>query len=230
MRSPLLLRNSTDLAYSYVRRICVATLMITLCACESGGLSVDAIRAGGELHVALVSVPPTYHLERGEIVGFDYDLLREFCMNLGVRLKITTVDTRVQAKALVADRKVHLAAGLIPVSGNPHPNIRFGPSYSVLEAQLIYRGGTQHPRNVHDLIGTKVEALAGGIGDFELARLALKHKDLRWETSSAVSSEQLLSRVNAKTIDYAVIPSTDFMALRLKYPRLEIGFTPFRSL
>jgi len=225
MRSQFLLRVSNPLAHSYLKRISLVGIILILCACESGGPSVDAIRADGELRVALASIPPTYSLESGEILGFDYDLLREFCTNLGVLLKVTMVDTRVQAKALVVERKVHLAAGLIPISDTPNPNIRFGPSYSVLEAQLIYRSGTQRPRSVHDLVGAKVEALAGGLGDVELARLTLIHKDLAWKTPSEVSSEQLLARVNAGTIDYAVIPSTDFMALRLKYPRLDIGFT-----
>ena len=200
-------------------------VLFFLCACESRGPSIDSLRAGGELRVALVSVPHTYYLEPGGILGFDYDLLREFSASIGTRLKVSMVETRAQAIDLVTKRKVHLAAGLLPVSGPKHPRLRFGPSYSMMQSQVIYLGGTPHPRNVDDLVGKTIEILGGGSGEIELKRLAQTHPDLRWQIPERRSSEQLLARVNTGEIDYAVVPSTDFMVLRLKYPRLEIGFT-----
>lgn len=197
---------------------------IVLVACDSRGPSLEMLRASGELRVALVSEPHTYYLEPEGILGFDYELLSEFCRALGVRLAVTMVATRELAKTMVAERKVHLAAGLIPVTGDADPRIRYGPSYAMLRAQVIYLGENPSPDSVDDLIGANIETLAGGLGAAELARVAKSRTELKYSTPKGASSEQLLSRVNAGMIDYAVIPSIDFMVLRLKYPALEIGF------
>lgn len=209
----------------FISRVFALGVLFVLCACESRGPSIEALRAGGELRVALVSVPHTYYLDPGGILGFDYDLLREFCRNLDIRLNVSMVENRSQAKDLLIKRMVHLAAGLIPVSEFKHPRLRFGPSYSMIQAQVIYVGGTRRPRKFGDLVGAKLETLAGGLGDIELARLAKTHENLSWRALDTVSTEQLLARVNTGKINYAIVPSTDFMVLRLKYPRLEIGFT-----
>ena len=208
----------------FISRAFLLGILTLLCASESRGPSIEDLRAGGELRVALVSVPHTYSLEPGGILGFDYDLLREFCAINNLRLRVSMVDNRAQAKDLLIERKVHLAAGLIPVHDLKHPRLRFGPSYSMIQAQVIYVGGTRRPDTVEDLAGAKIETLAGDLGDTELTRLAKSHDNLGWRALDDVSTEQLLSRVNAGKINYAVVPSTDFMVLRLKYPRLEIGF------
>jgi peptidoglycan lytic transglycosylase F len=202
----------------------VLVAVLGLGACENRGPSLETLRAAGELRVALVSVPHTYYLEPEGILGFDYELLRDFSRNLGVRLAVTMVDNRAQAKAMVARRRVHLAAGLIPVTPDNAPRIRYGPSYSMLQGQVIYLSGNPRPRDTDDLIGATIETPAGGLGNAELSRLAPTHRDLHWTTPTETSIEQLLTRVNSGAIDYAIVPSTDFMVLRLKYPRLEIGF------
>ncbi len=224
MRSFLHRLNISASTCGFIKRALVLGVLILLGACESRGPSIEALRAGGELRVALVSVPHTYYLDPGGIFGFDYDLLREFCAHHDIRLRVAMVENRAQAKELLIKRKVHLAAGLIPVGELKHPRLRFGPSYSIIQAQVIYIGGTRRPRNINDLVGAKIETLAGGLGDIELTRLAKSDDKLSWRAIDTVSSEQLLARVNSGKINYAVIPSTDFMMLRLKYPRLEIGF------
>jgi len=205
-------------------RVVALIAVLGLGGCDNRGPTLDSLRAAGELRVALVSVPHTYYLEPEGILGFDYELLREFCAGLGVRLVLTMVATRAQAKSLVAEKKVHIAAGLIPVTTDSDPMIRYGPSYSMLQAQVIFDPSSPRPRDVNDLIGARIETIAGGLGEAELVRLAQTHRDLSWTAPPRVSSEQLLIRVSAGEIDYAVVPSTDFMVLRLKYPHLEIGF------
>ncbi|MDP6183648.1 MAG: transporter substrate-binding domain-containing protein, partial [Gammaproteobacteria bacterium] len=208
----------------FAPRLLVFVALLGLAACDGRSPSIKTLQAAGELRVALVSVPHTYYLESEGILGFDYELLREFCRALGVRLVVTMVDTRQQAKMLVAKRKVHLAAGLIPVPAAADQRIRYGPSYSLVQAQVIYLSGKPRPLDTAALVGAKIETLAGGVGETELTRLARTAPDLRWTTRSASSTERLLARLNAGVIDYAVVPSTDFMVMRSKYPRLEVGF------
>jgi membrane-bound lytic murein transglycosylase F len=94
----------------------------------------------------------------------------------------------------------------------------------LVQAQVIYLSGKPRPLDTAALVGAKIETLAGGVGETELTRLARTAPDLRWTTRSASSTERLLARLNAGVIDYAVVPSTDFMVMRSKYPRLEVGF------
>lgn len=206
-------------------RACLVVLLAaTLTACDQHGPSLDALRAGGELRVALVSVPHTYYLEPEGILGFDYDLLRAFCDEYGIRLKVTLVASRALAIKRVVEKKVHLAAGLLPVTAEPGTMIRFGPSYAMLHTQVIYRGGESRPESVADLAGTTVETVAGGGGPIELAKLARTEPALQFAAPDDSSSEHLLAKLDAGRIDYAVIPSLDFDVLRSKYPTLDIAF------
>lgn len=193
-------------------------------ACENRGVSVEALQAIGELRVALVSIPHTYYLNRDGIHGYDYALLREFCRRLDIELIPVFVDSRAEAIQLVAENKVHISAGLLPVSSDHDTRIRFGPSYTMLQSQVIYASGRKPPSTIEDLVNAKVETPAGGIGVRVLTSLANAHPGLRFRSPVHRSTEQLLARLNAGVIDYAVIPSIDFQVLRLKYPSLEIGF------
>ncbi len=207
------------------RRVCGLGLLVgALVACERHGPSIDALRAGGELRVALVAVPHTYFLEPEGILGFDYELLRALCDELGIRLNVTLVASRALATKLVEDKKVHLAAGLLPVTANPATRTRFGPSYAMLQSQVIYRADGTRPESVADLAGATIETVAGGGGPAELARHARTLPDLRFSAPVDVSPEHLLARLDAGAIDFAVIPSLDFEVLRSKYPLLEVAF------
>lgn len=214
----------SDASTNDLLRWILCGLIICLTACDTRGPTIETLRAGGELRVALVSVPHTYYLEPDGILGFDYELLRAFCDELDIRLKVTLVPSRALAANLVAKKKVHLAAGLLPVSDALDTRVRFGPSYAMLQSRVIYRAGEPRPRGVSDLNGAVVETIAGGSGRIELDRLAASNPALNYATSPDMSSEKLLVRLNAGAIDYAVIPSLDFEVLRLKYPQLEAGF------
>lgn len=208
-----------------VRLVCLPGLLaVSLLACERHGPSIDALRAGGELRVALVSVPHTYFLEPEGILGFDYDLLRAFCDKLGIRLKVKLVASRALATQLVKEKKVHLAAGLLPVTTDPATGVRFGPSYAMLQSQVIYRADANRPQTVAELAGATIETIAGGSGPAELDRHARTLRDLRFYAPVDASSEHLLTRLEAGSIDFAVIPSLDFAVLRSKYPMLEVAF------
>lgn len=223
-RFPAPLRALVPCASAVSRRGFFALLAASLIACERHGPSIDALRAGGELRVALVSVPHTYFLEPEGVLGFDYDLLRAFCDRLGIRLKARFVSSRALAMELVEDKKVHLAAGLLPVTADPATRVRFGPSYAMLQSQVIHRGDTAPPGSIAELVGRTIETVAGGSGLVELERHARILPDLRFAAPVDASSEQLLVRLEAGSIDAAVIPSLDFAVLRSKFPTLAIAF------
>ena len=202
----------------------VLYLVIMISGCTNQGADLERIRAVGEFRVALVSRPHTYSFEPQGMQGFDSDLLKAFSARHGLRLKLTHVATASQALSLVANREAHFAAGLIPVTTDLTSGVRFGPSYAMLQAQVIYRSDFQHPRSPADLVNTKISTAAAGLGDLALADIANTTAGLHWEAAPATSSEQLLVRLNTGEIDYAVIPSVDFDLLRLKYPHLNVGF------
>jgi len=196
---------------------------MALGGCGRGGLSLDELRDGGELRVALLSVPHTYYLEDDGIRGFDYELLRAFCDEIGVQLKPTFVNSRAEAIKLIRKRRVHLAAGLVPVNYSADPGIDFGPSYAMLQALVVYRAGRSAPDKLDDLRGTSIATPAGGVGALELNRLARVSDNLQFSTRG-LSTDQILAAVNAGKTDFAVVSGLDFQVQRLKYPRLEIAF------
>lgn len=208
---------------TFYRTVLVGLLLLTA-GCSERAPNLDRIRSMGEFRVALVSGPHTYSLQARGLRGFDYDLLKAFSVRHGLKLKLTPVDTASEALNLIVNRDVHFAAGLIPVTTEHASGIRFGPSYAMLQAQVIYRSKSKRPRTPHDLVNTKISTAAGGLGDLVLSAVAESTEGLRWKAIRRTSSEQLLVELNIGNVDYAVIPSIDFDLLRLKYPHLDVGF------
>lgn len=212
-------------AVRFLRRatplVLLACVALTF-GCDRRGTDFNALRAGGELRVALVSVPHTYYLEPDGVLGFDYELLRAFCAREQLKLKLTMVRTRAEAIELVEHNRVHLAAGLLPVSADVDTRIRFGPSYAMLQSLAIYDTNRQRPVTLKDLREQRVEALAEAVGAEKLA--AIDDSALTYAAPPGLSAEQLLARLDAGKIDVAILPSLDFTVLRLKYPRLDIAF------
>ena len=219
--SPII--HTATLHTEIFRRI-VFTFVIAIGGCTDHLPHLDRVQAMGEFRVALVSGVHTYFFEPQGMVGFDYDLVKAFSAKHGLRLKLTRVESVTEALKLIERRKVHFAAGLIPVTTNLGVRTRFGPSYAMLQGQVIYRSESARPRDPTDLLDAKIATAAGGLGDLALLDINENTPQLQWQAIENVTSEKLLVQLSTGDIDYAVIPSIDFDLLRLKYPHLNVGF------
>src|SRR5690606_13443002 len=157
--------------------------------------------------------------------GIEFELARGFAARLGVDLKIVVEDRVAQLAPKVGRREAHVAAASLSVTDDRREVVAFGPAYQSVEQQVVYRRGTLRPASIGDLVGGRIEVLAGSVQAALLSEALDEHPALIWREDPRATSEDLLRRVDAGVIDYAIVPSNAYGLLRHSYPEARAAFT-----
>jgi len=117
--------------------------------------SLAAIRERGRLRVLTRSSATTYFIDRGEIVGFEYELARAFADELGVEVELVVPPTRAHLVRWLHEGKGDLiAAGLTASEERAmRDRLRFSRPYLYSIPTLVGRAGSTLPRRVEDFAG-----------------------------------------------------------------------------
>lgn len=187
---------------------------------------LDAIRKRGVLRVITRPDADDFFISKGEPAGFEYDLIREFCLREGLRLEVTVADSdeqmlawlrdglgdvvtaRVDARlaeadpALASTRMYHYDAPVIVGSVRSGADVKAGGRVLVardgLFARILERGGAED-------LGLQLEVV---------------------ETESTRSIPELVDAVAAGEADYTVVEAS-----RLKdLGRYREDIRPLRSI
>lgn len=207
------------------------SLLITLvlsCAlgtsCSGPPTTLEAILAAGELRVATLNSGTTYFKGPDGYRGFEHDLVQAFGSHLGVTVRFEVVNTHQELAKIVRQKKVHLAAALLPIHGDNDQSFGFGPSYSTMSQTVIYRRGKRRPKDIDDLRNKTIAAPTGRGARDILERELPFSKNFYWSLRQDLSSEDLLDLVDRGEVDFVVIPSEEFEAARLYYPETRQAF------
>ena len=103
--------------------------------------------------------------------------------------------------------------------------VTFGPAYQTIQPQVIYRLGGKKPRDLDDLLGSRLEVIAQSSHAALLEQLRAEVPTLSWVEDSTASAEELIRRVAAGEIDYTIADSHLFAVLRHFYPDLRVAFS-----
>ena len=112
---------------------------------------------------------------------------------------------------------------MLPVRKLDNPDFAFGPSYAIARQLVVVRRGKRRPEEPEALNG-----LLGGVSVGQGAA-AVAERELppdegyRWEIFTH-ETEELLGRVDAGSIDYAIVPEFEFQAARPYFPELLPAF------
>ncbi|MCZ7019049.1 transporter substrate-binding domain-containing protein, partial [Salmonella enterica] len=89
--------------------------------------------------------------------GFEYELVKRFADDLGVKLEIETADNLDDLFDQLGkpNGPVLAAAGLVS-SEQRKQQVRFSHAYLEVTPQIIYRNGQSRPTNAADLVGKKI--------------------------------------------------------------------------
>ena len=116
-----------------------------------------------------------------------------------------------------------LAAGLI-YNQERLSRARTGPAYYSVSQQLVYRLGTPRPKGFADIKG-KLAVASGSAHVSTLKQLKQdKYPDLAWESSSDLTSKELLERVADGKLDYTLGDSVTIALLQRIHPQLAVAF------
>ena len=178
----------------------------------------------GEFRVVTRNSPATFYYGPDEPRGIDYELAKGYADRLGVELRIYIADQFWQIFPDVDSGKAHIGAAGLSVTEPRLELVDFGPPYQSIQQQVIYRRGARRPRELADLVGGRVEVLAGSayVGLLEQART--EEPLLTWVENADDSIEELVRRVATGEIDYTIVDSNIFDLLRHSQPDARAAF------
>lgn len=204
-----------------MRALLLIPALAWLAACQR---LPDPPEKTGELIVLTRTSPVTYYLNADkQPVGFEYDLARQFADKHGWRLRLENADSLDAMMERLKHGEAHLAAAGLAITPARRARLRFGPVYAQEHELLICAEGLAKPKSVADLVGLRIEVVAGSSHLERLHAMQAKHAQLAWHAVQAASEETLLERVASGLADCAVADALSYEVARNFLPALAVA-------
>ena len=196
-----------------------------LSACVDKPSTLERIKEDGVLRVITRNSPATYFQDRNGETGFEYELVKRFADDLGVKLEIETADNLDDLFGQLGKPKgpVLAAAGLVS-SEQRAQQVRFSHPYLEVTPQIIYRNGQSRPTTPADLVGKKIMVLKGSTHAEQLAELKKQNPSIEYEESDAVEVVDLLRMVDEGQIDLTLVDSNEVAMNQVYFPNVRVAF------
>jgi membrane-bound lytic murein transglycosylase F len=191
--------------------------------CSSPPPMIDQILDLGELRVVTRNTPTSYFVGPDGPAGPEYDLVRDFADQLGVTLKVETVDSVSEILPRLISGKAHMAAAGLSMTDVRRQFLNFGHPYNSVDMHVIYKLGEGRPRSIEDLIGHSIEVVAGSSHSEMMMSLSEVYPGLEWSENADVEVIDLLQKVASGELDFTIADSTEFNIQRHFYPDLRVA-------
>jgi membrane-bound lytic murein transglycosylase F len=156
--------------------------------------------------------------------GLEHELLSAFATDLGIEIEYVTVASTSDLYAALEHGLADMAATAIDESHYQRSGFRHSTPHMALEQHVLYRHGTQRPNDTEDLLQRRVMVKANTRAAELLAAEQQRLGSLRWMESTESDTFDILSKIAAGEINYAVIKSTDFFLHQGLFPLVEVAF------
>lgn len=170
----------------------------------------------------------SYFDYRGEPMGFQYELAKQFAQSLGLKLEMRTARNTNELVSMLLRGEGDIIAYPLPVTKAFKDSVAFCGEDFITHQVLVQRNGTKKQpslANVTDLIGEKVYAKPGKY----LTRLINLDKelgggiDIQEVTNDSITVEDLIMQVSNGTIDYTICDHDLARLNKTYYTNLNIG-------
>ncbi len=201
--------------------LCSAAVIGT---CSHPPSLLDEVRQTGELRVVTRNGPTAYFEDGGGPSGPEYDLLRGFAEELGVRLQLVVVAKSAQVLPALLSGEAHLAAAGLTISPEAERLVDFGPVYQQITEHIVYRDGRRRPRDLSQLRGKRLEIPSGASYVKSLLRAQSQVPELVWTEDPHADQNELLNRVARGALDYTIVKSNSYAMYRSYIPEIRVAF------
>ncbi len=201
----------------------VLLLLPLVVTCNRPQSLLEEVQRQGELRMLTRNAATTYYEGPNGLTGLEYELAKGFADELGVRLKVLTASNVSEVLERLALGEAHFAAAGLTVTEPRQIWARFTPPYHTITEQLVYRLGNPRPNDLGDLQGL-LEVVAQSSHLDRLHNLKQQYPSLNWIENTQLESEELLTLVSERLIDYTVADSSEVALNRRYYPELRVAF------
>lgn len=201
----------------------IALSGLVLIACHGTDNVADETRRT-EVVVATRNAPTTYYFDRdGNPAGLEYELALAFAEAHGWNLRLVVLEEVGEILEAVADGEVDFAAAGLTKTPERVQKFLVGPTYQVVEERVVCAQGSG-VQQVADLGQARIRIIEDSSYIETLRRLQQELPALRWRTTRALSTEQLLARVAEGRLQCTVADSTIYALDKRLLPQLQSPF------
>ncbi|MBH8579786.1 membrane-bound lytic murein transglycosylase MltF [Bisbaumannia pacifica] len=181
------------------------------------------IRERAFLSVLTRNTPTTFYQGRHGPAGFEYELVRRFADHLGVSLDMDPDHSLQEVLDGVRTGDADLGAAALPLAP-AQEGVIFTRPILTLQPLVVYRRGLPPVREIDDLQRLSLATLRGSGTALALRELQAELPELSWLETGDLEVADLLQRVEAGSLDAAVVYAHQFRLNRLFFPGVERGF------
>ncbi len=183
----------------------------------------------GELRALTAYSSIAYYMYQGQPMGYEYDLLKRFADDLGVRLSIVAVSSPDSLFVKLKRGEGDLVGFSLTITGTRRRLVNFTDPLSLSEQVLIQRDESSNPGStqkmitrVNELAGKTVVVPKGSVYEQRLEHLMNEIGDtINIKTvDSRVTAEDLIERVSKGEIDYTVADLQVALLNQTYYPNI----------
>lgn len=185
---------------------------------------LEQVQTGGELQVVSRNGPTTYYEGPGGFSGFEYELMKGFADELGVKLVIKDerrIDDMIYQ--LSTRGNYHLAAAGIVVTPRRSNKVLFSQPFMEVHQQVIYNTRKPAPKKPEDLIGRDLVVSNKPAHLERLRELQATFPELSWREVPGAEMFDLLEMVHEGEAELAIVDSNIFELHRYVYPRAQVA-------
>lgn len=187
------------------------------------GSAVDKIRKTGEIAVLTRNNAHCYYNYRGQPMGFEYDMAKEFSNYLGVELKIVTPSWDGLLEKL-KNKEGDIVAASLTITPSREADVDFSESYLNVQQQVILRADNHRIKRIEDLNGEEIHVRKGTSYQERLTELKEDGLDIQITTYEDIPTEELIGMVVTKEIEITVADSNIALLNRRYYPDIKMAF------
>lgn len=167
-----------------------------------------AIKEEGVLRVITSNNPASYFLWRGELMGFDYDLIRHFAKQHGLRVRMVVRNSASDMfQALREGAGDVIAASMTVTEERRRAGWRFSKRYLEVHEQIIGPADEDPLESVQELAGRTVTVAADSAFVDSLERLREGGIPVTMRREEGATSELLIQQVADGELDLTLVDS-----------------------
>lgn len=198
-------------------------------SCDPGRLIERPVLPYGiseELVVLVRNSPTTRFLGAdGKYTGIEQDLAELFARDIGKRLRIVERNRFADILPSLRRHSAHLAAAGLSATEERNQHFEFGPAYLSVQKVVAYNTGSVRPRNLGELVGKRVAAVAGSSSADQMRTERANLPELQWEEVHVADSITLLDRLSDGDYDYVIVDSNVLALAQNFSPNIERAIT-----